>query len=172
MGFQRGVKHYPKWLPGGLLELLGLLKASWSGLGGLLERSWAALGPEKTSLHRLLAGPRAPRRLVSNCLGAKWLPKKGPGGSQNWFHMRIKLKMGEPLKSQTLRRISLIFGVQGAPFLQSKMGPTSDPNRIFDAKAFRKPLGGLLERSLRPLEPKKVTLEASWSRLGALEIAS
>ena len=25
------------------------------------------------------------------------------------------------------------------------MGPTLDPNRIFDAEAFRKPLGGLLE---------------------------
>ena len=34
----------PKWLPGGLLELLGLLKASWSGLGGLLESSWSGLG--------------------------------------------------------------------------------------------------------------------------------
>ena len=32
----------PKSLPGGLLEHLRLLKASWSGLGGLLERSWAA----------------------------------------------------------------------------------------------------------------------------------
>ena len=52
------------------------------------------------------------------------------------------------------------------------MGPKLDPNRIFDAEALRKPLGGLLERSWRPLEPKKVSLEASWSRLGALKIAS
>ena len=33
----------PKWLPRGFLELLGLLKASWSGLGGLLESSWTFL---------------------------------------------------------------------------------------------------------------------------------
>ena len=46
------------------------------------------------------------------------------------------------------------------------MGPKWDPNRIFDAEALRKPLGSLLERSWRPLEPKKVSLEASW-RLSA-----
>ena len=46
------------------------------------------------------------------------------------------------------------------------MGPKWDPNRIFDAEALRKPLGGLLERSWRPLEPKNVSLEASWSLLG------
>ena len=34
------------------------------------------------------------------------------------------------------------------------------------------PLEWLLERSWRPLEPKKLSLEASWSRLGALKIAS
>ena len=48
------------------------------------------------------------------------------------------------------------------------MSPELDPNRIFDAEALKKPLGGLLERSWRLLEPKKVTLEASWSRLGGL----
>ena len=48
------------------------------------------------------------------------------------------------------------------------MGAKWGPNRIFDAEALRKPLGGLLERSWRLLEPKKVTLEASWSRLGGL----
>ena len=46
-----------------------------------------------------------------------------------------------------------------------------DPNRIFDAEALRKPLGSLLERSWRLMEPKKVTLEASWSRLGPLKTA-
>ena len=35
------------------------------------------------------------------------------------------------------------------------MGPKLDPNRFFDAEALRKPLGGLLERSWRPPEPKK-----------------
>ena len=49
------------------------------------------------------------------------------------------------------------------------MGPKWDPNRIFDAEAFRKPLGGLLERSWKLLEPKKVSVEASWSALGALK---
>ena len=43
--FEKG----PKRLPGGLLEHLGLLEASWSGLGGLLERSWTALGPKKST---------------------------------------------------------------------------------------------------------------------------
>ena len=45
------------------------------------------------------------------------------------------------------------------------------PNRIFDAEALRKPLGGILERSWRLLEPKKVSLEASWNPLGVLKIA-
>ena len=54
------------------------------------------------------------------------------------------------------------------------MGPKLDPHRIFDARALRKPLGGLLERSWSLLEPKKQTwnrswplLEASWSDLRA-----
>ena len=46
------------------------------------------------------------------------------------------------------------------------MDPKLGPNRIFDAEALRKPLGGLLERSWRLLEPKKVSLEPSW-RLSA-----
>ena len=54
---------------------------------------------------------------------------------------------------------------------EQQVGPKWGPNRIVDAEALRKPLGGLLERSWRPLEPKKVSLEASWSRLGALKIA-
>ena len=46
------------------------------------------------------------------------------------------------------------------------MIPKWDPNRIFDAEALRKSLGGLLERSWSLLEPKKVILE---SLLAALE---
>ena len=42
-------------------------------LGALLE----PFGAEKTNLDRLLAGPRAPRRPVSNGLGAKSTSKKG-----------------------------------------------------------------------------------------------
>ena len=59
----------------------------------------------------------------------------------------------------------MIFEVPGH-HLALETGPERDPNRIFDAEALRKPLGGLLERSWRPLEPKKVSLEASW-RLSA-----
>ena len=73
----RGVKFGPQRLLGPFLERLGLMEAYWSALGGLLERSWAALGTKKTNLYRLLAGPRAPRRPVSNGLGAKWASKRG-----------------------------------------------------------------------------------------------
>ena len=61
----------------------------------------------------------------------------------------------------------MIFEVPGSLFW-AKMGPTLDPNRIFDAEAFRKPLGGLLERSWRLLEPKKQSWNRSWSALGGL----
>ena len=71
----------------------------------------------------------------------------------------------------TVLSISLIFRSK-ALFLEPKVGPKWDPNRIFDAEALRKPFGGLLERSWGPLELKKLSLEASWSRLGALKIAS
>ena len=43
-GAPNGGKRGPKWLPGGLLEPLGILKASWSGLGGLLGRPGRPLG--------------------------------------------------------------------------------------------------------------------------------
>ena len=49
------------------------------------------------------------------------------------------------------------------------MGPKSDPNRIFDAEALRKALGGLLERSWRLLEPKKQSWNRSWPLLEAYE---
>ena len=42
-GVQNGLQMGPKWLPRGLFELLGLLKASWSGLGAVL----GGLGPQK-----------------------------------------------------------------------------------------------------------------------------
>ena len=50
-GTPNGGNMVPKWLPGGILEPLGILKASWSGPGGLLGRpgrplgrSWGGLG--------------------------------------------------------------------------------------------------------------------------------
>ena len=64
----------------------------------------------------------------------------------------------------------MFFNVSGSLF-GGKISPKYGPNHIFDAEALRKPLGGLLERSWRPLEPKTISLEASWSRLGALKIA-
>ena len=75
---------------------LGLMEASWSGLGTLLERSWAALGPKKTNLDRLLAGPRAPRRPVSNGLGAKLTSKRG---SQRVPKLAPKPKQAENVKT-------------------------------------------------------------------------
>ena len=47
------------------------------------------------------------------------------------------------------------------------MGPKRDLNRIFDAEALRKPLGGLLERSWKLLEPKKESWNRSWPLLEA-----
>ena len=60
------------------LERIGLMDASWSGLGDILERSWTALRPQKTNLERLLAAPRGIPREVSAILGAKRLPKVRP----------------------------------------------------------------------------------------------
>ena len=59
-----------------------------------------------------------------------------------------------------------------ALFLEPKVGPKWDPNRIFDAKAFRKPLGALLERFLEPLGASWKALAALLQPLGALLAAS
>ena len=77
----REVKIGPQRPLGPFLERLGLMDASWSGLGDLLERSWTALGPKKSPLDRLLAAPRGFPREVSAILRAKRLPKLSPGGS-------------------------------------------------------------------------------------------
>ena len=87
-----GVKMDPHRPLGPFLEHLGLMDASWSGLGGLLERSWTALGPEKRSLERLLAAPRGIPRGVSAILRAKRLPKRSPGESKIGSKMRLELK--------------------------------------------------------------------------------
>ena len=89
----------PKWLPGGLLELLGLLKASWSGLGGLLQRSWTALGPKKSSLDRFLAAPKRIMRPVSAIWGAIRLPKRRSRGS------KIESKTRSELKTRFLQKL-------------------------------------------------------------------
>ena len=53
-------------------------------------------------------------------------------------------------------------------FLEPKMFPKWDPNRIFDAEALRKPLESLLDRSWRLLEPKKRSLGSLLAALGGL----
>ena len=67
-----GVKVGPQRPLGPFLERLGLMDASWSGLGDLLERSWTALGPKKSPLERLLAAPRGIPREVSAILRVSW----------------------------------------------------------------------------------------------------
>ena len=81
-----------KWLPGSLLEHLGLLELSCSSLEGLLGCFWTALRPKKC-LERLLAGPRGILSEVSAILGAKRLPKKG---WQIELERRLELKMAKP----------------------------------------------------------------------------
>ena len=70
-----GVKMGPQRSLGPFSERLGLMDASWSGLGDLLERSWTALGPKKSPLDRLLAAPRGFPREFSAILKAKRPPK-------------------------------------------------------------------------------------------------
>ena len=107
-----GSKILPNWLPnwswnplGGLLAMVLFRGPLFSPPVGLLERSWTPPGPKKTNWKRLLDGPRPPRRPVSACLGAKYPPKRGPGGSKNRVRKRSKLKMAKPLKSPTVARI-------------------------------------------------------------------
>ena len=91
----RGVKNGPQRPLGPFLERLGLMEASWSGLGDLLERSGTALGPKKSPLDRLLAALRRGLRLVSAILGAKRLPKRRPRGSQMELKKHFELKNGK-----------------------------------------------------------------------------
>ena len=83
----------PKWLPGGLLELLGRLKASWSAPARALGASTLAFGAPKSTLERLLAAPRRIPRELSAIIGAKRVPKWTPGGCQNGVQNRVWLKM-------------------------------------------------------------------------------
>ena len=92
-------KGVPKrsWTPlGCLLALVAVSVPLFCPPVSLLERSWRPSGPKRHSWERLLAGPRAPRRLVSAILGAKYPPKRSPGGSQIEVRKRLKLKMAKP----------------------------------------------------------------------------
>ena len=84
-GVQNGPKMGPKWLSGGLLELLGLLKASWSGLGGLLGQSGTPLGRSWSELGSLLDALGRSWGGLGGVLRAKRLPKRSPGGSNIEF---------------------------------------------------------------------------------------
>ena len=64
----------------------------WDPLFCLLERSWTRSGPKKTSLERLLAGPRRIPRQISAILGAKRLPKGRPRASKIESKRRLELK--------------------------------------------------------------------------------
>ena len=132
--------------------------SSWP-LGALLEPS----GPKRTNWKRLLDGPRPPRRPVSACLGAKYPPKRGPGGSKNSVRKRSKLKMAKPLKSPTVARILMIFQVPSSLFGAknwSKKGSESHLRRGRPRKASWKPLGTLLEA----LGAEKTKLESLLER--------
>ena len=69
----------PKGLPGRLLELLGLLNASWSCLAGLLGRSGKPLGRSWVGLGGLLGALGR----VLDALGAVWEASCGPKGFQD-----------------------------------------------------------------------------------------
>ena len=65
-GVENGGEMGPRWLPRGILESLGILKASWSGPGGLLGRpgrslgrSWGGLGGLLGALGRVLGALEA-----------------------------------------------------------------------------------------------------------------
>ena len=133
-----GVKMGPQRPLGPFLERLGLMDASWSGLGDLLERSWTALGPKKSPLDRLLAAPRGFPREVSAILRAKWLPKRSPGGSKIGSRRRLELKTAKSRKIEDVSQNSLIFKVPGPHFWDqngSKIGSRSHLRRGSSRKA-------------------------------------
>ena len=82
-----GVKVGPQRPLGVFLERIGLMDASWSGLGDILERSWTALRQKKTNLER------QEFQEVSAILGAKRLPKVRPRRCKIEVRKLFKLKM-------------------------------------------------------------------------------
>ena len=58
-----------------------------------------------------------------------------------------------------------MFFKSQAQFLEPKLGPKLDPNRIFDAEGLGKSLGSFLDLSWRLLEPKKQSWNRSWPLL-------
>ena len=152
---------------GVFLERIGLMDASWSGLGDILERSWTALRPKKTNLERLLAAPRGIPREVSAILGAKRLPKVRPRGCKIEVRKRFKLKMLILQKPLFFSGFSLMFQVSGSLFGVkggSKFGSGTHLRRISPQKASWRPLGALLE----PLGAEKTNLESLLAALGGL----
>ena len=114
-GLPKGVKIGPPRPLGGVLEPLEVSEASWNILGFLLESLGCLLGAlgavrgrTKTNLDRLLAGPRAPRRPVSNGLGAKSTSKRG---SQKVPKLVLKPNRAENVK--TAKNVDLPQDVLG-----------------------------------------------------------
>ena len=108
-GVRNGGKTCPKWLLGRILEPLGLLKASWTGLGGLSGRSWRPLGRSWACLGRSWGG-------LGGILRAKRLPKRSPGGFKIGSQRRLESKTAKPQNFEDVSRNSLVFKVPGLPF--------------------------------------------------------
>ena len=124
----------------------GRMRRSWMPLGALLE----AFGAQKSNWKRLLDGPRPPRRLVSASPGAKYPPKRSPGGSQIEVQKRPGLKTAKPGFLTTVAGILMIFEVPDSLFRAknaSKMGSESHLRRGSRQKTSWRPLGALLEAS-------------------------
>ena len=123
-----------------------------------LFASWSR---KKSSLERLLSGPRRISRQVSGILGAERLPQGTLGAS------KMGSKIGSGLKKVKYQK-NVGRLIRKPYFLEarvSKIGPQSGGksvrNHIFDAEALRTAPERLLERSWRPQELKK----RSWERL-------
>ena len=137
-----------------LSPFLGPLK---NALGKPQACSWKTI---KSTLERLLAGPRGILRLISAILGPKRLPKWSPRGSQIELERRLQQKMAKSQNSHTAHWILMIFEGQGAPFGGSKWLQHRSKKRLASKrrqKQLLKPswgaLGGLLGPTKVPLDP-------------------
>ena len=100
-----------EWLPGGLLEPLGILKASWSGPGSLLGRPGKPLGRSWGGLGGLVGALGAVLEASWALLGVPWAllrrswghledqkaPKSEPGRVPNQAPQATGAENGETL---------------------------------------------------------------------------
>ena len=89
-----------------------------------------------------------------------------PGRVRNGVQNRIRIENDESTENKILLIRKPYFLRSRVSKIGPQTGPKLVPNRIFDAEALRKPLESLLERSWRPLEPKKKQLGMALGRLG------